>query len=227
MYANALALLPHDLAFQVLVEDGMAFVAAAAAAAMTAPSATSGAATRIPHNSQEGGSKSTVITAAAAAAVPEALPVANDADDADTEKLPPPPVSADVRSAKLASGLGAEASETGATAASEIRWGGVFGPPYSAIFVDVDNKDTSVGMSCPPAAFLEKTFLTNLKVLLQGAGVASARGVGVGGGATSGEGPPGVLAINVAARSKQLFSGAVGAVCGAFPGGEVIVFWLC
>ncbi|CAN0215867.1 unnamed protein product, partial [Hapterophycus canaliculatus] len=44
------------------------------------------------------------------------------------------------------------------------------GPPYSAIFLDVDSKDTSVGMSCPPAAFLEPAFLNNLKALLQGGG---------------------------------------------------------
>lgn len=181
----------------------MAFVAAAAAA-ITAPSATCGAATQNSRNSHNGVSKSTATTAAAAAAVPGAFPGANDAADLGAEKLPPPPVFA-------------EAGETEATATSEMGWGGVFGPPYSAIFVDVDNKDTSVGMSCPPAAFLEKTFLMNLKALLQGAGV------GGGGGATSGEGPPGVLAINVAARSKQLFSGAVGAVCEAFAGGEVIV----
>lgn len=93
-------------------------------------------------------------------------------------------------------------------------WGEAFGPPYSAIFLDVDSKDTSVGMSCPPAAFLEPAFLINLKALLQGGG-------GGGGGAQGGGGGAGVLAINVAARSKELFGKAMTAVCTAFAGGEV------
>ncbi|CAM9263609.1 unnamed protein product [Scytosiphon promiscuus] len=96
----------------------------------------------------------------------------------------------------------------------QTEWGQAFGPPYSAIFLDVDSKDTSVGMSCPPAAFLEPAFLNNLKALLQGGG----SGGGKGGG---GEGGPGVLAINVAARSKELFGNAMTAVCAAFTGGEV------
>lgn len=105
----------------------------------------------------------------------------------------------------------------GSTKWAEVGWGDAFGPPYSAIFVDVDSKDTSLGMSSPPAAFLESTFLTNLKALLQGGD--SSEGAGAGAGA--GEGPPGVLAINVAARSKQLFADAVDAVCTAFSCGEV------
>lgn len=98
-----------------------------------------------------------------------------------------------------------------ARTAAAVGWGGNFGPPYLAIFVDVDSKDTSVGMSCPPGAFLESAFLANLKALLLGGGQAA---VGGGGGA-------GVLAINIAARSRELFTGAVDAVCAAFPGGEV------
>lgn len=66
-------------------------------------------------------------------------------------------------------------------------------------------------MSCPPAAFLEPAFLEDLKTMLHG-----------GGGSVAEAGrPPGVLAVNVAARSKELFDGAVSAVCAAFPDGEV------
>lgn len=95
-----------------------------------------------------------------------------------------------------------------------MGWGEAFGPPYSAIFVDVDSKDRSVGMSCPPAAFLDVGFLKNMRALLRG---ASATG---GGGHGQARGP-GVLAINVAARSGELLSGAVGAVSEVFAGGEV------
>lgn len=52
-----------------------------------------------------------------------------------------------------------------------------------------------------------------MKTLLNG-GLESGTG-GAGGG------PAGVLAINVAARSKELFRGSVNAVCDAFDGGEV------
>lgn len=99
--------------------------------------------------------------------------------------------------------------------AEAVAWGGVFGPPYSAIFLDVDSKDTSVGMSCPPSAFLETPFLNNLKSLLHG-GVGNATG---GRGDVRGAG---VLTINVAARSKELFGGAIDSVCATFQGGEVI-----
>ena len=37
---------------------------------------------------------------------------------------------------------------------------------YDVIILDVDSKDTSVGMSSPPAAFVEKDFLNNSKELL-------------------------------------------------------------
>lgn len=159
-----------------------------------------------------------------------------DAVDSENSPLPPVPVdSSGAQPSARPSGVAGATEHSGnagvpfaaaaAVAAVDAGWGGVFGPPYSAIFVDVDNKDASVGMSSPPAAFLEKSFLDNLKALLQGAGLASVGAGGLGGGG-GGEGPPGVLAMNVAARSKQLFSGAVDAVCQAFPGGEVkdIVF---
>ncbi|XP_076093580.1 eEF1A lysine and N-terminal methyltransferase-like [Mytilus galloprovincialis] len=39
------------------------------------------------------------------------------------------------------------------------------------IMLDVDSKDTSVGMSCPPQAFVEEEFLLNIKKLLDNNGV--------------------------------------------------------
>lgn len=41
---------------------------------------------------------------------------------------------------------------------------------YNIIIVDVDSKDVTVGMSCPPAAFLEPTFLDAVQGLLHPAG---------------------------------------------------------
>ncbi|XP_049277949.1 eEF1A lysine and N-terminal methyltransferase homolog [Anopheles funestus] len=40
------------------------------------------------------------------------------------------------------------------------------GAHYSALLFDVDSKDPSVGMSCPPAAFLERTVLSNVHKLI-------------------------------------------------------------
>uniref|UniRef100_A0A182M3C0 eEF1A lysine and N-terminal methyltransferase homolog n=1 Tax=Anopheles culicifacies TaxID=139723 RepID=A0A182M3C0_9DIPT len=37
---------------------------------------------------------------------------------------------------------------------------------YSALLFDVDSKDPTVGMSCPPAAFLEQAVLTNVRKLI-------------------------------------------------------------
>lgn len=171
------------------MEDGLAFVtnaAAAAAAAAAAPTP---------------GEMSCEAEVESSAPSPETAPsipappvevVASESDAAAAATPPPPP----------------EANR------AAVEWGGAFGPPYSAIFLDVDSKDTSVGMSCPPAAFLEAAFLANLKTLLHGGGQA----VGGAGGAGKNSG---VLAINVAARSQELFSGAMDAVCKAFPDGEV------
>ncbi|XP_041780407.1 eEF1A lysine and N-terminal methyltransferase homolog [Anopheles merus] len=39
------------------------------------------------------------------------------------------------------------------------------GAHYSALLFDVDSKDASVGMSCPPAAFLEREVLANVRKL--------------------------------------------------------------
>lgn len=38
---------------------------------------------------------------------------------------------------------------------------------YDAIMFDVDSKDLTVGMSCPPPAFVEKPFLQKVKTILK------------------------------------------------------------
>lgn len=38
---------------------------------------------------------------------------------------------------------------------------------YDAIMFDVDSKDLTVGMSCPPPAFVEKPFLQKVKTTLK------------------------------------------------------------
>ncbi|CAM9929821.1 unnamed protein product, partial [Ectocarpus fasciculatus] len=198
---------------KVIVEDGVAFVNAAVAASAAGgggdgPSAN---AARLDSTSPPGTLSGTETTSApelsdtpegsgpAAADPPKpAAACSADGGPATETVLPPRPP---------------EANDSG----HQTGWGEAFGPPYSAIFLDVDSKDTSVGMSCPPAAFLEPAFLTNLKALLHGGG----GGGGGSGGSQGGAGGPGVLAINVAARSKELFGGALDAVCAAFEGGEV------
>jgi hypothetical protein len=52
------------------------------------------------------------------------------------------------------------------------------------IAVDVDSKDNTVGMSCPPQAFVSVVYLTTLKMLLK---------------------PTGLVAINVSARDPAMF----------------------
>ena len=52
------------------------------------------------------------------------------------------------------------------------------------IAVDVDSKDNTVGMSCPPQAFVDVAYLTTLKSLLK---------------------PAGLLTINVSARDPAMF----------------------
>lgn len=193
--------------------DGLAFVKAAAAkAAASAPSSESTArpastpAAAAPPSADATTPDATPAGSAPAAAQQSPAPVtttvaAGRADGpAEVAALPPPPPP---------------------PGGDQTGWGEAFGPPYSAIFVDVDNKDTSVGMSCPPATFLESSFLGSLKALLHGGGPGGAGGGGGGSGGHGGGGGPGVLAINVAARSKELFGGALEAVCAAFPGGEV------
>ncbi len=71
-----------------------------------------------------------------------------------------------------------------------------FTPPYSAIFVDIDSKDMSVGMSCPPLEFVSTSSLTTFHSLLWDDG--------------------GVLLINVAARNASLCSASVDATIHVF-----------
>ncbi|KAM8930338.1 eEF1A lysine and N-terminal methyltransferase isoform 2-T2 [Pelodytes ibericus] len=42
---------------------------------------------------------------------------------------------------------------------------------YDVVMFDVDSKDSSVGMSCPPPAFVEKTFLQNVHKILKASGI--------------------------------------------------------
>ena len=44
------------------------------------------------------------------------------------------------------------------------------GPCYHVIIFDVDSKDLGVGMSCPPQAFVNKTFLASVQSLLHQTG---------------------------------------------------------
>lgn len=47
---------------------------------------------------------------------------------------------------------------------------------YDVIMFDVDSKDSVLGMSCPPSAFVEKSFLLKVKDLLQSEGEKGAHG---------------------------------------------------
>lgn len=80
---------------------------------------------------------------------------------------------------------------------------------WDAIVVDVDNKDASLGISCPAPAFLEPAFLQACRARLRGGGEE--------GGSSGG----GVLAMNVAARSSEMLGGALNALAGTFNGGEL------
>ena len=74
---------------------------------------------------------------------------------------------------------------------------------FDIIVLDVDSKDESVGMSCPPEAFVAPAYLANVRRVLR---------------------PTGLLMINVAARSDKLLEGALKQVRGAFePAGAVWV----
>lgn len=181
---------------QVIVEDGVAFVNAAVASA-TGEDGLSANTARL---------DSTSPPCTKPTSTPElsGTPAGSSPAAAD----PPKPAAACLATETVLPPRPPDANDS----SHQTGWGEAFGPPYSAIFLDVDSKDTSVGMSCPPAAFLEPAFLTTLKTLLHGGG---------GGGGQGGAGGPGVLAINVAARSKELFGRALDAVCAAFAGGEV------
>lgn len=76
---------------------------------------------------------------------------------------------------------------------------------YVFIVVDVDSKDTTVGMSCPPEAFLSDSYLGRIKDALADGGV---------------------LVLNVAARSPDMYQSALESVCRAFPSSDGRVFFL-
>ena len=64
--------------------------------------------------------------------------------------------------------------------------------------IDVDTKDSSLGMSCPPAAFLAPDYLRCLRASLDGNGI---------------------LIVNIVARSEELYDGAIKSLEAVFPGG--------
>jgi hypothetical protein len=102
---------------------------------------------------------------------------------------------ADVNGSSDSATCSSEASVSGAADDDADAAAAKPGAPFAAVFIDVDSKDASVGMSCPPAAFAEESYLRILHSLLQ---------------------EQGVLAINVAARSAQLHAGVLAAVTAVF-----------
>ncbi|XP_028258943.1 eEF1A lysine and N-terminal methyltransferase [Parambassis ranga] len=67
---------------------------------------------------------------------------------------------------------------------------------FDVIMFDVDNKDSSVGMSCPPAAFVETTILQKVSNLLT---------------------PKGLFMLNLACRDSALRKSVLERVSGVFP----------
>ena len=67
---------------------------------------------------------------------------------------------------------------------------------YDAIVIDVDTKDSSLGMSCPPAAFLAPDYLRCLRASLD---------------------DNGILIVNIVARSDELYDGAIKSLGAVFP----------
>uniref|UniRef100_A0A8C6JTY7 eEF1A lysine and N-terminal methyltransferase n=1 Tax=Melopsittacus undulatus TaxID=13146 RepID=A0A8C6JTY7_MELUD len=67
---------------------------------------------------------------------------------------------------------------------------------YDAIMFDVDSKDLTVGMSCPPPAFVEKHFLQKVKVILK---------------------PEGVFMLNLVCRDAQLKESVLATLREVFP----------
>ncbi|XP_009896549.2 eEF1A lysine and N-terminal methyltransferase [Dryobates pubescens] len=67
---------------------------------------------------------------------------------------------------------------------------------YDAIMFDVDSKDLTVGMSCPPPAFVEKPFLQKVKTILK---------------------PEGVFLLNLVCRDAQLKESVLGTLREVFP----------
>ncbi|XP_011817694.1 PREDICTED: methyltransferase-like protein 13 isoform X3 [Colobus angolensis palliatus] len=54
---------------------------------------------------------------------------------------------------------------------ASLAGGGEAPPCYDVIMFDVDSKDPTLGMSCPPPAFVEQSFLQNVKSILTPEGV--------------------------------------------------------
>jgi spermidine synthase len=71
------------------------------------------------------------------------------------------------------------------------------------IVIDVDSKDTSIGMSCPPTAFIHVPYLQNLKELLIPEG--------------------GMLVINVSARDPDMLQLVKSNVCQVFSSHSVFI----
>ncbi|NXN28420.1 MET13 protein, partial [Nycticryphes semicollaris] len=67
---------------------------------------------------------------------------------------------------------------------------------YDAIMFDVDSKDLTVGMSCPPPAFVEKPFLQKVKTILK---------------------PEGVFVLNLVCRDIQLKDSVLATLREVFP----------
>ncbi|NWS75712.1 MET13 protein, partial [Crotophaga sulcirostris] len=67
---------------------------------------------------------------------------------------------------------------------------------YDAVMFDVDSKDLTVGMSCPPPAFVEKPFLQKVKTILK---------------------PEGVFVLNLVCRDAQLKESVLATLQEVFP----------
>ncbi|KAJ7396434.1 Methyltransferase-like protein 13 [Pitangus sulphuratus] len=67
---------------------------------------------------------------------------------------------------------------------------------YDAIMFDVDSKDLTVGMSCPPPAFVEKPFLQKVKTILK---------------------PEGIFVLNLVCRDTQLKESVLATLRDVFP----------
>lgn len=73
---------------------------------------------------------------------------------------------------------------------------------YHYLIIDVDSKDTTVGMSCPPEAFVEQAFLEEVKCLLM---------------------PEAMLLLNLVCRSDQIYQRVMAIIRSVF-GSDVVVF---
>ncbi|XP_067388574.1 eEF1A lysine and N-terminal methyltransferase isoform X1 [Emydura macquarii macquarii] len=67
---------------------------------------------------------------------------------------------------------------------------------YDAVMFDVDSKDPTLGMSCPPAAFVEKSFLQKVRTILA---------------------PEGVFVLNLVCRDSLLKDSVLAALKEVFP----------